>query len=306
MKDQHRSHDELSPADGRLLDVLVDCGFDPEALESLSTSDRDHVDALMSLFELLDDYPVEDADETLVDATLARISRHEEEASARLAFDAGQVSVEDVRRGRRFYVPDFITIAAVILIAASVVWPLSTHLRQRSVDTGCANNLRLLGYAFGHYANDYNGAMPIARAGMFNAWDTLTHNVVNLAPLVTDGYCERDHLDCPGNHDLDPSYSYRWQIIGRHAVWGMDEVTLVLGDRNPMIDAARAGILIPSASPSLNHGGRGQTVLASDGAWFWLDHPLIGRQDNIWLPMGVSFLRAGDSPTDPADVFLAH
>lgn len=203
--------------------------------------------------------------------------------------------------------PDFITIAAVILIAASVIWPTTNFLRQRTVDAGCANNLRLLGVAFNHYASDYDGAMPVvAQAGMFNGWSTKAHNELNLNPLLEAGYCKIGHLDCPGNHNLDPSYSYQWQLSHRRPVWGVGRITLAMGDRNPMVDAARAGRWVPALSISLNHNGRGQTVLATDGAWIWLEQPLFGSGDNIWLPMGVLFLRPGDQPSDPNDVFLAH
>lgn len=307
MTHQHDQYDQLSPHDQRLLDALVECEFDPEALELLSAADRRRVDAIMDLFELLNDYPVEDADETLVHATLARIDRHEERASARLAFDATQAQAGDVPRGRRIRMPDFITIAAVILIAASVIWPTTNFLRQRTVDAGCANNLRLLGVAFNHYASDYDGAMPVvAQAGMFNGWSTKAHNELNLNPLLEAGYCEIGHLDCPGNHNLDPSYSYQWQLSDRPMVWGVGRITLALGDRNPMVDAARAGRWVPALSISLNHNGRGQNVLATDGAWIWLVQPLFGSSDNIWLPMGVLFLRPGDQPIDSNDIFLAH
>ena len=77
---------ELSPQDQRLLDALVECEFDPEALEALSAEDRQRVGALMKLLDLLNDYPVEDADDALVHATLARIDRHEEETASRMSF----------------------------------------------------------------------------------------------------------------------------------------------------------------------------------------------------------------------------
>ncbi len=80
----------------------------------------------------------------------------------------------------------------------------------------------------------------------------------------------------------------------------------MLGDRNPLIDAARNNQFIHSLSMSLNHNGRGQNVLATDGATVWLVEPKIGLNDNIWLPAGVVFLRPGDKLDDPRDVFLAH
>ncbi len=296
----------LSPEDRRLLDQLVECGFDPAALEGLTPDEKRRVDAIVGLFELLDDYPVEDADESLVYATLARIDRQENEASARLVFDALSAESGDPPRRWRFRVPDFISIAAVILIATSVIWPTAVHLRQGNLRAGCANNLRLLSNGFTLYANDYEGAMPMAMAnlGPDMSWETI-RNVVNLNPLLAGGYCERGYLNCPGNHDLDPSYSYQWFLTGR-PVWGVDRKTIVLGDRNPRIDLALLGrqqdVVLMS---SLNHNGRGQNVLKTDGSRKWLPQPEEDN-DKIYLPKGVAFLRLGDLPTDPADVFLAH
>ena len=79
----------------------------------------------------------------------------------------------------------------------------------------------------------------------------------------------------------------------------------ILGDRNPVIDAALAGERIPAISGSFNHGGRGQNILDSDGRAFWLERPVI-RQDNIWLPHGQTQLHRGDRPQTVGDVFLAH
>ncbi len=298
-------NESLSPDDARLLDALVENGFAPEALEPLSAEDRTRVDGIVTLFSLLDDYPVFDADESLVHATMVRVAREEEDAAARLVLDAAHLEADEGTRRRRVRLPDFISLAAVILIAASVIWPTTSYLRARSIDSGCANNLRRLAFAFSQYSGDFSGAMPTATAGFASGWDIGTHNVVNLAPLVEGRYCDREHLHCPGHEgEAGESYSYQWQKLGQRMVWGV-RATLVLSDRNPHVDAARLRILIPAVSMSPNHRGRGQNVLAADGTTIWLDSPLV-RDDNIWLPRGVDHLRAGDEPADPADVFLAH
>ncbi len=180
--DEHREPIALSPQDERLLDALVDCEFDPSALEALSLDDQRRVKALLSLFELIDDYPVQDADDALIDATLARIDQYERRASARTAA-ADQVDAQDTTGRRRIYLPDFVSVAAVILIGASIFWPVMRNLHRRNIDAGCANNLRLLGNAFDRYANAYDGAMPVA--SLFTSWNTLVRNFINLGPLFT-------------------------------------------------------------------------------------------------------------------------
>ena len=74
----------------------------------------------------------------------------------------------------------------------------------------------------------------------------------------------------------------------------------------PLIDAAREGLVVPATSISINHGGRGQNVLRTDGAIMWLVSPVVGPSDNIWLPDGTNRLEKGIRPTEPEDVFLTH
>lgn len=313
-RDQHEHLPELCSDDRRLLDALVDVGFDARALEPLSDIDRRRVQRLMSMFQLLHDYPVEDADDSLVDATMARINRYEQQRTERMRFDA-QEAVEVASTGddgrRRFLrvpLPDFITVAAVLLIGVGVGWPILNTVQQNSIDQRCANNLRKMNIAFSDYAADYNGAMPTAQAGLHNSWNVLAHNVVNLSPLLENGYCELNHLNCPGHEgEVGASYSYQWQVPGRRITWDDGRrVSVVLGDRNPLIDAARRGRYAPPLTVSLNHGGRGQNVLWNDGSIVWLDQPVVGGNDNIWLPNGVEKLTEGAPAGDPADTFLAH
>jgi hypothetical protein len=297
---------ELSPQDQRLLDALVECGFDPDALEALSAEDQQRVGALLKLMDLLDDYPVEDADDALVHATLARIDRHEDEAASRLSFTAA-VEAKETGVGKRFRMPDLVSVAAVLLIATSIAWPLGSHLHKKSIDDGCANNMRRMATAFEQYAGDFGGAVPTAQAGMFSSWNPTRHNAVNLDPLLEGGYCDRGHLSCPG-HDgpTGTAYSNLWLVEGHDYRWGVAQVTLIIGDRNPLIDGARSGMWMQPMTISFNHGGRGQNVLATDGSCQWIVEPVYGQYDYIWLPRGVAFLQGEIRPSDPADVFLAH
>lgn len=303
MKQPPEQHVQLSPNDERLLDALVEGGFDPRSLEALSAEERQRVETLLHTLGLLHDYPVDDLDETLIDAAMARIDRFEDERAARLRFDAVNDG-ERPTRGR-LPLPSFISVAAVILIAASIVIPVMSTVRQRSIDSGCANNMRLMGFAFGAYAGDYSGYMPMARAGLGGTWDTV-RNSVNLEPLVAGGFCELHHLNCPGDHDHGMSYAYQWQVPDQPMRWSAPRVTIVMGDRNPLIDAYHSGARASAATLSFNHDGRGQNVLASDGGTIWLEQAVIGKGDNIWLPGQVSELAAGLQPQQPGDVFLAQ
>jgi hypothetical protein len=307
---------ELSANDRRLLDALVEAGFDHEALEPLTDQERARVDRLLQTFGLLNDYPVdlEDVswdsdDDTLIHATLARIGRHDDERASRMSLTEGES-----RRGRRWglgiRLQDFVAVAAMVLLGASVALPMLNMAKQSRIDQACANNMRHIGYAFSSYADDHNGQLPIARAGIGHqnlSWDTIA-NTINLAPLIDGQYCSRGHVNCPGNHDnLELTYSYQFQRPDVRINWMGRRTTVILGDRNPLIDAARSQRLLPAMTMSRDHGGRGQNVLRTDGVIMWLgDEPVVGRVDNIWLPHGYKQLEPGAAPEDKSDVFLAH
>lgn len=314
---------DLSPDDQRLLDALVEAGFERAQLpailgRSLSSQDEQRISAISKLFGYMDDYPVEDIDPTLFHATLARIDRHEDQLTQRMRFDVA-TEQQAAKRGFRIRMPDLITVAAVMLIGVGVLWPVLGSIREQSMDNLCANNLKRIGYGFNLYADDNSGSLPVAMAGPMGTWETF-RNALNLNPLVKGGYCEGGHFNCPGHqHHVDalgaegPSYSYRWFTPQGLQHWNSGRITVVLGDLNPLVDAARSGWAAPPLSTSVNHGGRGQNVLASDGATIWLSQPLIGRggvsnsgSDNIWMPDNAATLQPGAAPDDEADVFLVH
>lgn len=302
---------QLSADDQRLVDALMDSGFDRNVLSAVSREDSKRLDAICGVLGLLRDYPVEDADETLVHATLARIDRHEDAHAARMKFDTVREGVERARGGWRIRVPDFITVAAVLLIAVSIFWPVLNNARQESLKNLCQSNMQHMAYAFGQYAADNNMQLPMAMAGIGESvlsWDKYS-NILNMEPLVRGHYCDAKCLNCPGHYDhanaAGPSYSYRWITPGVQLGWGTGRVSVIVGDLNPMVDASRSGQFLPPLSISPNHGGRGQNVLVSDGSNLWLEHPIVSG-DNIWLRRGSDRLRPGDQPADASDVMLTQ
>jgi hypothetical protein len=298
---------ELSPPDQQILDRLVECGFDISQLSPMTPQERQRAQAVLRVFHLLNDYPVQDADESLVHAALARIDRYEDQHAAKMkiaaAASAPATRVRLIRWG------DFVSVAAVLLIAAGVAWPVLGRVRDLSLQTACSNNLRTVGQGFSAYASDYRSAMPVSQVAGFAAgasfgWDT-ARNIDNLAPMIEAGYCEHGHFNCPGHRHGGPSYSYQLQLPGIRAAWGAGRAMVILGDRNPLVDAARVGRTAAPLTLSTNHGQKGQNVLQDDGAVFFMLTPTIGL-DNIWLPAGVIELQRGDRQREPRDVFLVH
>jgi hypothetical protein len=83
-------HLNLCQADGDLLDRLVDVGFELDKLDGLSEDETTRANRMLSMLGLLDGYPVEDASDTLIDATLAQIDQYEANRWCSLEYQSSQ------------------------------------------------------------------------------------------------------------------------------------------------------------------------------------------------------------------------
>jgi hypothetical protein len=123
----------LRPEDERLLDELLESGFDPGVLERMEPEARERGERLIHMLGLLHDYPVEDGDDTLVHATLARIDRFERDRVDRMRIEEDGDAGSSARR-HRFRLPDLVSAAAILLIAIGLLWPAIDYYRQPTVD----------------------------------------------------------------------------------------------------------------------------------------------------------------------------
>jgi len=312
---------DLSDDDAAVLDMVASAGFDPmviaRAIESgywemetgeerpLDVTERARLEALVSLLGLLDvesdDATVHDDDGLLVAATMARIDRYERSL---------KIEPEDeiARPRRRIRIPDFISVAAVLLILAGVAIPVLQRVRVSSMDMACADNLRRSATGFTLYAGDFGGRVPTLVAGASRLFPD-GYEGVNLSLLGQYGYCEFGHLGCPGHHDhVNPSqrmYGHQMLASGQQLSWTAPKrVTVVIGDRSPLIEAFRKGLEIAPEAMSNSHGGRGQNMLQTDGSVLWLRLPVLGREDNVWLPHGMMRLTPGAQPASFDDAFI--
>ncbi len=289
----------LCPDDEAAIDRLIAQGFE--------NADCPRTTAAASCFRLLSDYPASDAEDVLVHATLARVNRYEQESAVRLRMSP---SPNDMIRGRRFRISDLITVAAVILVAVGITIPLLHQVRRNSIETACANNLRIAGGAMQTYANDFHGSLPMT-AGLPNmfSWHNAEVQDNPLDLLAQLGYCDHGHINCPG-HDADgPAFSHQMQTASRRVAFGTGPVVAILGDRNPVIDAVRAGRPVSLNRSTANHDGRGQNVLLSDGVVEFLRRPMLHGNDNIWLPRtpsGDETLNVIEVLLSPGDSVLVH
>ncbi len=283
-------HGGLSPEDRRILDTLAESGFAPEAVESLAAVDRARAEKVMGLLRLLDEYPVEPADETLVHATLALIDRHESDRGRRMTIDPQEVEAVRSRQRRRLPIPNFVSAAAAILICASVVLPILNSLRQQQLEHKTQDNLRYVTRAVNSYASDFNGTIPAARAGLTETVWSAFADAINLTPMVEHNYCR---LNAPKDEDA----AAKWQA--RVNDWQQSNLILFMGADNPVLDAIREGRRDARLSITLSEDPGRRNLLSQDSAILWLRQPRTAPDSSFWRPRGVQALRDDIHPDDP-------
>ena len=272
----HEQHPDLSSNDRQVLDALMDNGFDIEALEPLSESDRARARRLLTLFGLMHDYPVDDPEDVLIDATLAGIDRFEREREQRLHFD--QTPAEELSGGRRIAIPNLITVAAIVLIGVSIMWPVMSNLRRQSYELKQQNNLRYVMNAVDNYASDYGGIIPVARAG-FSDVRSLA-DTINMTPMVAQDYVRLTepgtdrHIGTPD----DPT------------AWMQNNLVLFLGDQHPITEALRQRRLYSPVSIFVDPSAGRRNILTPDGAILILDTPERGVEITYWRVRGAMWL----------------
>lgn len=240
--------------------------------------------------------------------------------------------------GSRWSWREIVTIAATLLLGASVILPLLAAGDQQARRTACTSNLRDVAGAMGQYANQYRDSMPIATASLGGGdqrwWNvgTTASNSANLYTLVRGGFASLKALACPGNpvactelrdpHAIDwkcldeVSYSYQIQKGSENSRLSEPSRTAILADRSPVVRRAVAGRVIYPFENSSNHSRSGQDVLFADGSVVWHSTPVLSNGDNIWLPRGVenqiraammsadTTLKGVETPDSAADAFL--
>lgn len=237
----------------------------------------------------------------LIARTMAAVQSEQKLRSARMRFEQGPELT-----GWRMRLADLVSIAAMLLIGASIALPAFSAVGRHQEQVACLNNMQATSRAFGTYANDNADMLPMATAGFGGSWlDVGTprrSNSANLFTLPREGYTTLDDLACPGNpqaptgkahpddwdwRSIDQlSYSYRIMTQGGMRVSiAVPSTTAVIltADRSPItLRAVRRLPVIPEAN-SPNHDARGQHLLSLDGSATWTRSPVVGG-DNVWLP----------------------
>lgn len=332
----------LSPQDCLALDVMFGDELGPKLVtseqtaEDQSSQEADRVQKVRQVVSLLDWYDVDAVPDDLLEQTLTRIhdaKQRQRFAQQVLALGGGSSGSPQ----RRVQWRELLTVAAVILIGASLLWPVLDRVRAEARQVNCSANLAVAGQAIGRYAADHRHELPRGYVKPGAVWwnvggsssdaDGQVHsNSAHLYVLVRWKYINAETLRCPDNpcatvhmddsmHDWPTaravSYSYQNQYT-RTAI-RLDQLPemAILADKNPLFVNRSDGAVglayrsdLDPASPSNFHAQQGQNILTSSGQVIWRTQPVGPNGDNIWLIRGVRAYRGVETPRDADDSFL--
>jgi hypothetical protein len=320
----------LGSADQQACDAFVEAGYSAQQVDVVHQPRAEKLEQLGSL--LTAGTAANSNREQLVESTLAGIQAH---------IDAEESSMRLEPRGG-FQLPgrwaDLVSVAAMLLLAASVILPIMSGMRSMNQRTICMDNMGSTANAFGLYVGENRDMLPMATAGFGTTWmDVGTtpdrSNSSNLYTLIRNQFVGLDDLACPTNPnaatgDADPnawdwnsieelSYSYRIMPRG-----GMRATTtespvrvVLLADRSPVILRVKAMQAIRPEENSPNHEQTGQHMLMLDGSSHWSQTPVLEARDNIWLPRPIEsvihlarekhgIITGNEVPAGPTDAFV--
>ncbi len=320
----------LTPAAAHACDEYIDAGYTLSGVSDDAHPRAEKLDAIGSL--ITSSGEVSDSRERLVSATLANIQSH---------IDAEESAMKTQPRAG-FQLPgrwaDLVSIAAMLLLAASVIMPIMSGMRSANQKEICFNNMNQTAGAFGLYTGANRDMLPMATAGFGPTWmDVGTtperSNSSNLYTLIRNQFAGLDDLACPTNPnaargDADPdawdwnsleeiSYSYRIMPRGGMRATAVESPVgvVLLSDRSPVILRIKANEPVRPEENSPNHDHTGQHMLMLDGSSQWSSSPVLNARDNIWLPRPIEsaihevrekhgIISGNEQPDGPTDAFV--
>ncbi|HLO39494.1 MAG TPA: hypothetical protein VK176_00615 [Phycisphaerales bacterium] len=303
LRDDHAHVESLSAEESLAADAFVNAGYDASRVEeSLRSRARSH--------EYIAD---------LLRGGAAHVHRRGDLASRTLKLidlvDASETQdLEPISFSKAAWFRkrawDVVAAAAMVMVAASIMWPVLAAVRQRGMELQCGSNMQAVASAMSAYASQNHDSLPMAIAsfGPQRWWDVdekrPVANSSNLYTLVKGGYTRPESLACPGNPKAcftsanptasdwrsleEISYSYQLMCSRTAKLWNNHARRVILADRSPAVLRAVRNELLDPRENSPNHRGAGQHALYSDGSASWLSSSFIPSsnqpQDCIWLP----------------------
>lgn len=312
---------ELAPLDAEALDAWLLAGGRADRVPGAL---RDRALRLEGLANLVSEGPTPAFRADLVDRLMTQVA----------LTPRAMTPVELPEVAGRIRIADLLSIAAVLVVGVSVIWPMLSSMRDAHYKTVSASRLAAAGAGMAAYTTNYGG-LPQATASMAgNPWWEVGQNPehsnsANLYLLARDGYVELAQLASPTNPQAPTqpkdapandwgsfeqvSYSYRNMFGSDNRNFDIRPAAALLADRSPIVPRSRRGEPARADANSGNFAGRGQHVLFGDGSVRWLKSPILENGDNIWLPGrierdlardGRATLTGRETADGPYDTFL--
>jgi len=278
---------KLSDNDARVLDMLAEDGFDASRIDSLEEGDKPRAEAITNLLDLLEQYPVEEPSSELIDATLARINRAEQERDERMNFNT---AASEQLSGQRWRFPDLFATAAMILLAVGVIWPVANSVRTNRIVAQDHDNLVENHDGISTYASANNGSTPMqaaATAGILPdpfEWMGGHSGAHNDAIREASGsHTQANDFYLPGGDPDQHAYSFQVWSPGDDL---LNSSRMIASNTNPLpamrsLDGPMDADL--ALQNSRSHYGSGQNVLYGDGRVDMIEVSEFDG-DRIWDP----------------------
>lgn len=312
---------ELTPMDAEALDAWM---MASGRVERVPAALRERAQKIHGLATLVSQGPEPAVSGDMIDTLMTRVAQTPTKSS----------EAEQPEIAGRIRLADLMSIAAVLVVGVSVIWPMLTSMREAHYKTVSSARMAAAGNGMAAYASNY-GALPQASASLagdpwWEVGENPAHsNSANLFTLASDGFVEIAQLASPTNPQAptsvkgegasdwasldEVSYSYRNMFGGQNQAFNITPASALLADRSPIVPPSRRGETARADANSRNFAGRGQHVLFGDGSVVWLTRPFLENGDNIWLPGtverdlardGWATLRGTETADGPADAFL--
>lgn len=312
---------ELTPMDAEALDAWMLAGGRVDRVPAVL---RERAQKIHGLATLVSQGPEPTVSGDMVDKLMTRVAQTPTKS----------IEAEQPEIAGRIRLADLMSIAAVLVVGVSVIWPMLTSMREAHYKTVSSARMAAAGNGMAAYSSNY-GALPQASASLagdpwWEVGENPAHsNSANLFTLARDGFVEVAQLASPTNPQAptsvtgegasdwgsldEVSYSYRNMFGGQNQAFNITPTSALLADRSPIVPPSRRGETARADANSRNFGGRGQHVLFGDGSVRWLTSPFLENGDNIWLPGSVerdlardgrATLRGRETADGVGDAFL--
>ncbi len=256
---------------------------------------------------------------------------------------ASRAEKKAATRDRSFWRPvaEAAAIAAVILIAAGILFPTTKYMRHKAWQAACSARLAEIFAGIQRYQSDNDGMLPAVALSAGSPWwkigrsgDKAESNTRHLWLLVQNDYVKPKAFTCPGRKTANPldlsfdqirkmhdfperenlNFSFTF-LCGDKQKKVSDSMAVLLADLNPVFEKIfdRLGntdtvkIKIDEKmlnALSRNHSGKGQNVLFYDGhVDFTKNRVLFG--DDIFTIKNQREYTGNEVPCEPGDIFLA-